>query len=136
MKKRILIVDDENQVREFVSTVLEENDYVPITARNGEEAMDMIRKNRPDLIILDVLMPKEGGIRMYRELKTTDFLKSIPVVIYSGIAKRTFLRTQAVRAEFGGQSVAEPEGYVEKPSKPEYLAGVVKEILDLSSYRL
>ena len=129
MKKRILIVDDENQVREFVSTVLEENDYVPITARNGEEAMDMIRKERPDLIILDVLMPKEGGIRMYRELKTTDVLKDIPVIVYSGIAKRTFLRTQAVRTEFGGQSVGEPEGYVEKPSKPEYLAGVVKEIL-------
>jgi twitching motility two-component system response regulator PilH len=130
LKKQILIVDDEDEVREFVSAVLEENGFVPQTAKNGEEAMDIVRKNRPDLIILDILMPKEGGIRMYRELKTTDFLKEIPVVIYSGIAKRTFLRTQAIRTEFGGQSVDEPEGYVEKPSKPEHLAEVVKEILD------
>ena len=130
MKKRVLIVDDEDEVREFVSTVLEENGYVPQTAKNGEEAMAIVRKSRPDLIILDVLMPRKGGIKMYRELKTADSFTEIPVVIYSGIAKRTFLRTQTVRSEFSGKSVAEPEGYVEKPSKPEYLAAVVKEILE------
>ena len=129
MEKRILIVEDEDDVIEFVSTVLEENGYVPIVARNGEEALHMIRENRPDLVILDILMPKQSGIRMYRELKTTDALKDIPVVIYSGIAKRTFLRTQAARTEIEGETVPEPEAYVEKPAKPEYLAEVVKKIL-------
>lgn len=129
MEKKILIVEDEDEVVEFVSTVLEENGYVPIIARNGEEALDMIRQNRPDLVILDILMPKQSGIRMYRELKTTDSFKDIPVVIYSGIAKRTFLRTQAARTEMGGESVPEPEAYIEKPAKPEYLARVVKEVL-------
>ena len=129
MEKRILIVDDEDEVREFVSTVLEENSYVPVIATNGEEAMDMIRQNRPDLVILDILMPKQSGIRMYRELKTTDSFKDIPVVIYSGVAKRTFLRTQAARTEMGGESVPDPEAYIEKPAKPEYVAGVVTKIL-------
>ena len=129
MGKRILIVDDEDEVREFVSTVLEENSYVPVIATNGEEAMDMIRHNRPDLVILDILMPKQSGIKMYRELKTTDSFKDIPVVIYSGVAKRTFLRTQAARAEMGGESVPDPEAYIEKPAKPEYVAGVVTKIL-------
>ena len=129
MEKRILIVDDEDEVREFVSTVLEENSYVPVIATNGEEAMDMIRQNRPDLVILDILMPKQSGIRMYRELKTTDSFKDIPVVIYSGVAKRTFLRTQAARTEMGGESVPDPEAYIEKPAKPEYVAGVVRKIL-------
>ncbi len=128
-KKKILIVDDEDQVREFVVAVLEENGFVPIVATNGEEAMQMIRENRPDLVIMDILMPKQSGIRMYRELKGTDALKEIPVVIYSGIARRTFLRTQAARAEIEGRSVPEPEAYVEKPAKPEYLADVVKQIL-------
>jgi len=129
MEKRILIVDDEGEVREFVSAVLEENGYVPIVARNGEEALDMMREKRPDLVIMDILMPKQSGIRMYRALKTTDTLKDIPVVIYSGIAKRTFLRTQAARTEIEGKTVPEPEAYVEKPAKPEYLAELVKKIL-------
>ncbi len=130
MGKKILIVDDEDQVREVVSTVLEENGYTPMLAGNGEEAMNTVRANRPDLIILDVLMPMQSGIRMYRDLKGTESLKDIPVVIYSGIAKRTFLRTQAARAEQGGKRVPAPEAYVEKPAKPEYLAGIVKKILD------
>jgi twitching motility two-component system response regulator PilH len=129
MEKRILIVDDEDEVREFVSAVLEENGYVPIFARNGEEALEIIRQEKPDLMIMDILMPKQGGIRMYRELKTTEAFRDMPVVIYSGIAKRTFLRTQAARVEMGGESVPEPDAYIEKPAKPEYLAEIVKQIL-------
>lgn len=129
MGKKVLIVDDEDEVRDFVSTLLEENGYAPITASDGAEAMDMVRHHRPDLIIMDILMPKQGGIKMYRELKSEDSFKDIPVVVYSGIAKRTYLRTQAARAEMGGQSVPDPEAYIEKPAKPEYLAKVVKNIL-------
>jgi twitching motility two-component system response regulator PilH len=129
MEKRILIVEDEDDVIEFVSTVLKENGFSPVIARNGEEALDMIRQDRPDLVIMDILMPKQSGIRMYRALKTTDTLKDVPVVIYSGIARRTFLRTQAARSEIEGETVPEPEAYVEKPAKPEYLAEVVKKVL-------
>ena len=49
-EKRILIVEDEDDVIEFVSTVLKENGFVPVIARNGEEALDMIRQDRPDLV--------------------------------------------------------------------------------------
>ena len=130
MGKKVLIVDDEDEVREFVSTVLEENGYAPVTASNGAEAMDMVRHDRPDLIIMDILMPEQGGIKMYRELKSEDSFKDIPVVVYSGIAKRTYLRTQAARTEMGGQSVPDPDAYIEKPAKPEKLAEVVKNLLD------
>jgi twitching motility two-component system response regulator PilH len=130
MGKRVLVVDDEDEVRDFVSTLLEENGYAPITASDGAEAMEMVRQDRPDLIIMDILMPKQGGIKMYRELKSEDSFKDIPVVVYSGIAKRTYLRTQAARTEMGDQSVPEPEAYIEKPAKPEKLAGVVKNLLN------
>lgn len=133
MKKVIIVVDDENEVREYVSTALEEIGYLPMGASNGKEAMDMIIESRPDLVILDVLMPRQSGIRMYRELKSSESYKDIPVIIYSGIAKRTFLRTQSGRTDLDGQTVPEPEGYVEKPAKPQYLAKVVKEILENSS---
>ncbi len=129
VKKKILVVDDEDQVREYVSTVLEENDYIPVIAANGEEAMEMIKKDKPDMVIMDILMPQQSGIKMYRELKAADFLKDIPVVVYSGIARRTFLRTQAARAEMGGRRVPEPDAYVEKPAKPDHLAAIIKKVL-------
>lgn len=129
MGKRVLAVDDEDQVREFVSTILEENGYVPVLARNGEEAMDIIREDKPDLIIMDILMPKRSGIKLYRELKTTDSLRDIPVVICSGIARRTFMRSQAAHHEFGGESVPQPEGYIEKPLKPVLLKKILNQLL-------
>jgi len=129
MGKTILSVDDEDHVREFVSTVLEEHGYLPVLATNGEEAMDIIRQQKPDLIIMDILMPKQSGIRMYRELKTSESLRDIPVIIYSGIAKRTALRAQAAQAEFKGESVSEPDAYLEKPVTPKRLAATVKKVL-------
>ena len=131
MGKTVVAVDDEVQVREIVSTILEENGYIALLAKNGEEAMDIIRQNSPDLIIMDILMPRQSGIKMYRELKSDEILNDIPIIIYSGIAKRTFLRTQAAREEPGSQeSVPTPEEYVEKPAKPEHLEKVIKKLLD------
>jgi len=133
MSKTVLSVDDEDHVREFVSTVLEENGYTPIQATNGEEALDIIRQQKPDLIILDILMPKESGIRLYRELKTSESLKDIPVIIYSGVSKRTALRAQAAQTECRGGSVPDPDGYLEKPVTPERLAATVKQVLSPDS---
>jgi len=127
--KKILVVDDEDQVIEFISTVLEENGFIPIIARDGEEAMDIIRQNRPDLVILDILMPKQSGIRMYRELKTSESLKDIPVIIYSGIAKRTLLRALAGQTDSTGEKVPDPEAHIEKPVKPERIALTIKKML-------
>ncbi len=129
MGKMVLVVDDDADVRTFVTTVVESNGYTPSVATNGEEAMTKVRAQKADLIILDVLMPRESGIRMYRELKTDDALKGIPVIMLSGIAKRTFLRSQAALAEFGGQDVPEPDAYLEKPAEPEELAATIKKIL-------
>lgn len=129
MGKTVLSVDDEDHIREFVSTVLEENGYTPIQATNGDEAMDTIRQQKPDLIIMDILMPKQSGIRLYRELKTSESFKDIPVIIYSGVAKRTALRAQAAQAETSGGSVPDPDAYLEKPVTPERLAATVRKVL-------
>ena len=129
MGKTILAVDDEVHAREFLSTVLEEHGYIAILAENGEEAMEIIRQNKPDLVILDILMPKQSGIRMYRELKTSESLRDIPVIICSGIARRTLLRGQAALTESSGESVPEPDAYLEKPVTPGHLAATIKKIL-------
>jgi twitching motility two-component system response regulator PilH len=130
MEKRVLVVDDEEEVRDFVSAVLEENGYSPLTAENGLEALEAVERDRPDLIIMDILMPMQGGIKLYRALKLHETFKDIPVAIYSGIAKRTFLRTQAFRDEMGKHHVPEPEAYIEKPAKVEQLESAINKILN------
>ena len=91
--------------------------------------MGKVREDKPDLIILDILMPKQSGIRMYRELKTDEPLKDIPVIVLSAIAPKSFFRSQEVLAEFAGQPVPEPEAYIEKPEEPEELIDLMKKIL-------
>jgi twitching motility two-component system response regulator PilH len=129
MGATVLAVDDEAQTRDFVSTVLEENGYTPILAENGEEALEIVRQNKPDLVILDIMMPKQSGIKMYRELKSTESLRDIPVIIYSGIPRRTFLRAQAALTETSGESVPDPDAYIEKPVTPGRLEATIKKVL-------
>jgi two-component system phosphate regulon response regulator PhoB len=129
MAKKVLNVEDDPDIRTFVTTVLEENGYIPIMAKDGEEGSRMVKEEKPDLIILDILMPRESGIKMYHELKKNPSLKDIPVVMLSAVSKRTFLRSQVALTEFGDETVPEPEAYLEKPVEAEDLAEIVKKIL-------
>ncbi len=129
MSKKVLVVDDDPDVRLFSVTVLEENGYTPLEAEDGESGLKMIKAEKPDLVILDVLMPRQSGVRLYRELKTAKALKDLKVIILSGIAKKTFLRSQKALTEFGGAEIPEPEIYLEKPVEPDELAGVIKRVL-------
>jgi twitching motility two-component system response regulator PilH len=129
MSKKVLVVDDDPDVRLFSVTVLEENGYIPLEAEDGESGLKMIKAEKPDLVILDVLMPRQSGVRLYRELKTSKALKNVKIIILSGIAKKTFLRSQKALTEFGGAEIPEPEIYLEKPVEPEELAEVIKNVL-------
>ena len=130
MSKKVLVVDDDPDVRLFSVTVLEENGYIPLEAEDGESGLEMIKSEKPDLVILDVLMPRQSGVRLYRELKTSKTLRDVKVIILSGIAKKTFLRSQKALTEFGGAEIPEPEIYLEKPVEPEELAEVIKNVLE------
>ena len=129
MSMKVLIVDDDPDVRMFNATVVEDCGHTPIEAPNGEEGLKIIKKTPPGLVILDVLMPKQNGLRLYRELKTNKSMLGIPVIILSGIAKRTFLRSQKALTEFGDKPVPEPESYLEKPVEPDELAREIKKFL-------
>jgi twitching motility two-component system response regulator PilH len=129
MGKKVLVVDDDPDVRLFSVTVLEEHGYTPIEAGDGVEGLKMIKAGKPDLVILDIMMPRQSGIRLYRELKTDKALKDIHVIVLSAIAKKTFLRSQKALTEFGGAEVPEPEVYLEKPVEAEDLAQTIKQII-------
>ncbi len=129
MSQKVLVVDDDPDVRLFSVTVLEENGYTPLEAEDGESGLKKIKAEKPDLVILDVLMPRQSGVRLYRELKTSKALKDVKVIILSGIAKKTFMRSQKALTEFGGAEIPEPEIYLEKPVEPDELADVIKKVL-------
>jgi two-component system, OmpR family, phosphate regulon response regulator PhoB len=129
MGKKILVVDDDPDVRLFSVTVIEENGYTAIEAGDGEQGLQLIEKEHPDLVLLDVLMPRESGVRLYRHIKTDNRLKDLPVIILSGIARRSFLRSQKALDEFGDAPVPEPQIYLEKPVEPEELAEAIRSVL-------
>ena len=129
MSKKVLVVDDDPDVRLFSIAVLEENGFLPLEATNGEEGMRLIQSENPELVILDVLMPRESGVRLYRQIKTDKKLAKIPVIILSGITEKSFLRSQKALTEFGGAEVPPPDAYLEKPVEPEELADTIKSVL-------
>ena len=129
MGKKVLTVDDDTDIITFIKAVLDKNGYTPIVARTGEEGLQKVKEENPDLIILDVLMPEEGGINMYRELKLNSTYSTIPVIILSGISKQVFLKSQDALTQFDGNNIPEPEAYLEKPAKPELLEKTIKDFL-------
>jgi CheY-like chemotaxis protein len=126
--KKVLIVEDEMDMRIFLTTLLETNGYKPIAAQNGEEGEIKVISDKPDLILLDVMMPKEGGIQLYRKLKSDPSLSLIPVVIISAIAKKTFLHSQKMLNTARGQTLPDPEGYIEKPPEAEEVLREIQRI--------
>ncbi len=129
MKKTVLIVEDELDMRIFLSTLLETSGYRPIMTRDGSEGMAKVREIPPDLIILDVMMPGEGGVQMYRQLKTDDTLKKIPVILLSGVAKNTFTHYLKMLNSRMEGAIPEPSAYLEKPPEAETLIKLTERLI-------
>jgi two-component system phosphate regulon response regulator PhoB len=125
MKKKILVVDDEMDIRIFISTLVETSGYKPLMAKDGEEGLKMVKEHKPDLVILDVMMPKESGLKLYREIKTDDNTKHIPVIMVSAVSKKTFFHSYRELNRYHGASIAEPEAYIEKPPESEELISCI-----------
>ena len=83
--KKILILEDEESVLTYLQTLLEDNGYDTVTAMDGEEGLDKARSERPDLVTLDISMPKKSGISFYRTLREEEGLKHIKVVVVTGV---------------------------------------------------
>ena len=129
MPKKVLVVDDDPDVRLFNSSVVQELGFISVEASNGEEGRQMVEQEMPDLIILDVMMPLQSGIRLYRALKTDAAFANIPVIILSGISERSFMKSQEALAAFGGGDLPSPEAYLEKPADAETLATQIKTLI-------
>ena len=126
MAKKVLIIDDDSTVVAYLKTLLEDNGYAVITAANGSEGLDKVKSERPDLVSLDLLMPEQTGIKTFRELRRDDDLKSIPVVMVTGIADES-PNFSEFKNFISKRKIPGPEAYLEKPiDQKEYLATVQK----------
>ncbi|MBF0539306.1 MAG: response regulator [Nitrospirae bacterium] len=86
MSRRVLIVDDDIVTRKFLSLVLERNGYGVVMAENGVEGFDKAKEIKPDLIVLDVMMPRRNGISTLQGIRSDPDLRDIPVIMLSSIA--------------------------------------------------
>jgi CheY-like chemotaxis protein len=122
---KILVVDDDPDVREAVKIVLETQLYQLTFASNGEECMEQIKKNRPDLIILDLLMPKKDGFEVIKELRVHQSYPQIPILVLTVVKKEAAGR----RYELETALHMDVDDYIEKPIQPDDLINRVKRIL-------
>ena len=134
-RKKILIVDDELDMRIFLSTLLETSGYQPVSTRNGLDGVSKARAGKPDLILLDVMMPGEGGVQMYRKLKTDTELALIPVVMLSAVEKKSFYHYLTMLNSSLSCPIPQPAAYLEKPVDPDQLLLVLESLLTRAEIR-
>lgn len=121
MPKKILIIDDELDMRIFLETLFKKGGYETETAENGDEALRQITTARPDLITLDILMPKKSGLSFYEAIRKDEQLQSIPIIVLSGVTKHSEF--------FEGDNRVGPTEHIEKPVKPDRLLAAAKKLL-------
>ncbi|MCG6551455.1 MAG: response regulator [Candidatus Magnetominusculus sp. LBB02] len=83
MSKRILVVDDDEAARQFLTITMEQKGYTVITAENGEEGVKKAKSENPDIIVLDIMMPKKNGISALQDIRSNKSTRDIPVIILS-----------------------------------------------------
>jgi CheY-like chemotaxis protein len=123
MAKRIMIIDDEQDVRLYLKTLFEKNGYETETAQDGDEGYPKTLTYKPDLITLDILMPKQSGIRVYTKLKEDETLKEVPIVVLTGLSQYQ----QFYQQDFPEDEL--PDAFVEKPIQQDALLKIVRDLI-------
>lgn len=119
-KKRLLLVDDEVELVEMIKFRLEASGYEVLTANDGQRALEIARKEKPDLVILDVMLPKMDGYKVCGLLKKDSRYAHIPVMMFTAKAMDADMKL--------GQEVS-ADAYLTKPFEPKVLLEKIKELV-------
>jgi len=130
--KTILVVDDEPDVRTYFETALTDAGFNVIAASDGEQALEAIRTKKPDLISLDLVMPRKSGVRLFHELRRNREWASIPVLIVTAHA-RDEMGGSDLESILKDSSMSGPGVYLEKPVTAVTYVRSVKKILGIES---
>ena len=87
MAKKVMVVDDDEKTVKFLTAALEENGYETISASDGREGLEKLQNEKPDLAILDVMMPKKTGFVLFKQIRRDENLKDIPIIMLTGVAE-------------------------------------------------
>lgn len=116
MAKKIMVVDDDPNIVDYLVEVFEDNGYTTCTATNGLEAFEVLTSEKPDLITLDLEMPEEWGPRFYRKMSKENEFKDTPVIVVSGLSGIHHAIKNAVAT-------------IKKPFEPKEIIRVVEETI-------
>ncbi len=125
MAKKILIVDDDPDLVEAVSMILESKNYEVSAAYGGIEGLEKAKKENPDLIVLDVMMPDKDGYAVCKELKADPELSKIPVLLLTAVVSK--IPTTRYTQQMGLET--EADDYIDKPVEPEVLVKRIETLL-------
>ena len=129
-RKTILIVDDEADARAFVEAVVSEmGDFNIRLASCGNSGLEKAKTEKPDLMILDVMMPDKSGFHVFSELRQNEATASIPVIMLTGVSEETGMKfSGSDMGEFLGEP---PAAFLDKPVDPVKLTETIKSVLGL-----
>ena len=124
---KILVVDDDEDIRESLQAILEGRQYSVVTAASKDEGTEKVKAEKPDLLILDVMMSTwQDGFEMARELKKDPEFKSVPILMLTGVKEKTGIDFESTA---GDSTWCPVEGFLNKPVEPDVLLGQVEELL-------
>jgi two-component system alkaline phosphatase synthesis response regulator PhoP len=147
MAKQVLVVDDDKNTVKYLSAVLSDHGYEPVPAYNGSEGMDKVKQAKPDLIVLDVMMPKKTGFVLFEQLKRDERYKEIPILMLTGVSgvldklddhmEEIFEKSydslrEALRKkirELREEGLVRPEMFVDKPVDPDSFVAKVRQLI-------
>lgn len=129
MPKTIIIIDDDADTRTYLSTILLRGGYKVLTAGDGQEGWNLVQEHKPDLVLLDMMMPRKSGLNLLNEIKTNPNFSNIPVIMVSGVGQMTGVDMQRYLADKSTDKKIKPGAFLEKPVKPEKLLKAVAEFL-------
>ena len=131
-EKTVLVVDDEPDVRDFIATCLEDAGFQVKTAVDGVDALEKIEASIPDLMTLDMVMPRRSGLSLMRKLRKNDKWKEIPVIVITAHAQDEFASEDVKELLGAFEAKQQPRHIMEKPITPPKLIDAVSEILEVS----
>ena len=129
-KPKILVVEDFPGDQRMITMALEREPYEVITAVDGKEGVEKAKKEKPDVIIMDIMMPEEDGLEACKELKTDPECSNIPIIVHTSIQDSPIILREIQKTT--GSPYA--DAYIDKPCDPNALLETVKRFINLSKF--
>jgi CheY-like chemotaxis protein len=147
MSKKVLIVDDDPNIVRFLTVALEENGYRAVSASDGKEGFEKAEKELPDLLLLDVMMPRRTGFTLFKQLRRDERFKETPIIMLTAVSavleEQDGLSGNTMESPYGAlkeslrKTIAEmksegevrPEHFIEKPVDPELVVAKIRELI-------